>query len=121
MEEDQKSASQRQHCQKESSDERKFQPTQRADWTHRCTPLLPSLSAFQFLGNRRVAEAVLVEVDKIKPQPMLYLPLAEVVQVRLPVTVLSQVVHHMFGQENMSGITAIHYPLRNIDSGSSYI
>src|SRR5205085_12453863 len=99
----------------------KFQPTKWADRTHRCTPLLPSLPAFQFLGNRRVAEAVFGEINKIKPQPVFYLPLAEVVQVRLPVTVLSEVVRHMFGQENMSGIAAIHYPLRHVDSGSSYV
>ena len=35
--------------------------------------------------------------------------------------VLSEVVRHMFGQENMSGIAAIHYPLRHVDSGSSYV
>src|SRR5207237_10881219 len=40
-------------------------------------PLLPPLSAFQFLRNRRVAEAVLVEVNEIKPQPVFYLALAE--------------------------------------------
>src|SRR4029077_21246711 len=121
MEEDQKSASQRQHCQKERSDEPKFKPTQWADRTNGCTPILPSLPAFQFLRNRRVAEAVLVEINKIKPQPVFYLPLAEVVQERLPVAVLSEVVRHMFGQENMSGIAAIHYPLRHVNSGSSYV
>src|SRR6266480_6207582 len=121
MEEDQKSASQRQHRQKESSDERKFQPKQWADRTHRCTPLLPPSPAFQFFGNRRVAEAILGEVNKIKPESVFYFPLAEVVQVRLPVAILSEVVRHMFGQQNMSGIAAIHYPLRHVDSGSRYV
>ena len=79
------------------------------------------MSAFQFLGNHRVTEAVLVEINKIKPQPVLYFPLPEVVQVRLPVAVLSEVVRHMLGQENMSGVAAIHYPLSHVDSGSSYI
>ena len=98
-----------------------WMPTQWADRTNRCTPLLPPLPAFQFLRNRGVAEPIFVEINKIKPQPVFYFPLAEVVQVRLPMAVLSEVVRHMFGQENMSGIAAIHYPLRYVDSGSSYV
>src|SRR5437868_14511281 len=106
MEEDQKSASQRQHCQKESSDQRKFQPTQWADRTHRCTPLLPSSPAYQSFWNRRVAEAILGEVNKSKSEPVFYFPLAEVVQERLPGAVLSKVVRDMLRQENISGIAS---------------
>src|SRR5437763_7808833 len=116
MEEDQKSASQRQHCQKESSDQRKFQPTQWADRTHRCTPLLPPSPAFQFFWNRRVAEAILGEVNKIKSEPVFYFPLAEVVQERLPVAVLSEVVRNLFGLENMAGIAALYFPLHHVIS-----
>src|SRR5437763_2881645 len=35
--------------------------------------------------------------------------------------VLFQIVGHMLGEQNVTGITAIHYPLRDVDSGSGDI
>ena len=42
-----------------------------------------------------VAEIVFVEINQVQPQPVLYLALAEIVQVRLPVPVLRQIFRHM--------------------------
>jgi hypothetical protein len=46
---------------------------------------------------------------------VLHLTLAEIVQVRLPVTVLRQIFRYVPGQKNMPGIAAIHDALRHID------
>ena len=54
-------------------------------------------------------------------QPVLHLALAQIMQVRLPVTVFGKIVSHVPGQENVPRIAAIHYPLGDIDSGSGDI
>src|SRR6266536_1444322 len=36
----------------------------------------------------------------------------------LPMAVLFQVLGHMFRDQDMPGITAIHHPLRDVDSGT---
>ena len=48
---------------------------------------------------------------------MFHLALAEVVQVRLPMAILLQIFRHMFGEQDVPGIAAIHHPLRHVDSG----
>ncbi len=49
---------------------------------------------------------------------MLHLTFAQIVQVRLPVPILGQILRHMPRQKNMPGIAAIQHPLRDIDSRS---
>jgi hypothetical protein len=61
---------------------------------------------------------IFVEVNNVQPQTVLHLTLAEIVQVRLPVPVLGQILRHVPGQKNMSGIAAIQHPLRDIYSRS---
>src|SRR4029453_11525773 len=65
-----------------------------------------------------VAKIVFVEINHVQPQPMLYLALAEIVQIRLPVPVLGQIFRYMPGQKNMPGIAAIHNALRHVDPWS---
>ncbi len=48
--------------------------------------------------------------------PVLHLTLAEVVQERLPMAVLREIVRHPFGEENVPGVAAIHHPLRHVDA-----
>ena len=42
-----------------------------------------------------IAEIVFVEINQVQPQPVLHLTLAEIVQVRLPVPVLGQILRYM--------------------------
>jgi hypothetical protein len=65
-----------------------------------------------------VAEIVFVEINQVQPQPVLHLTLAKIVQVRLPVPVLGQILRYMPGQKNMPGIAAIHDALRHVDPWS---
>ena len=50
---------------------------------------------------------------------MFNLALAEVVQERLPVTILREVVGDAFGKKDVAGIATIHHSLCDVDSGSS--
>jgi hypothetical protein len=68
-----------------------------------------------------VAEIVFVEINQVHPQPVLYLTLAEIVQIRLPVPVLGQIFRYMPGKKNMPRITAIHNALRHVDPWSRHI
>jgi len=52
---------------------------------------------------------------------MFYFAFAQIVQVALPMAVLFQVLGHVFGHQNVTGIAAIHHPLRNVNSGSGYV
>src|SRR5437867_10244893 len=79
--------------------------------------LLPSCSSLEFLRKISIAEIVFVEINQVQPQPVLHLTLAEIVQERLPLPVLRQILRHMPRQKNMPGIAAIQHPLRDIDSG----
>ena len=63
-----------------------------------------------------VAEIVFVEINQVQPPPVLHFALAEIVQIRLPVPVLGQVLRRMPRQENMPDIAAIQHQLRDIDS-----
>jgi hypothetical protein len=69
----------------------------------------------------RIAEAIFVEVKQVQTQPVLDFALAQIMQARLPMPVLTQVLRYVRGQKNMPGITAIHHTLRNIDSRTGYV
>ena len=52
---------------------------------------------------------------------MLDLALTDVVQVRSPFRVVLKVFGDVFRKKNVPGVSAIHYPLRNINPGSRYV
>jgi hypothetical protein len=62
-----------------------------------------------------VAEIVFVEINQVQVQTVLYLTLAEIVQIRLPLPIFGQIFGYVPGQKNMPGIAAIHNALRHID------
>ena len=47
--------------------------------------------------------------------------LAKFMQVRLPVRLFLQIFSNVLGQQNVSGITAVHDPLCDIDASTSHI
>ena len=57
----------------------------------------------------------------MQAQAVLHFALAHVVQVRLPMAVLSQVFCDVRRQKNVPCIAAVEHPLRNIDPGSDYV
>src|SRR5207248_1251985 len=82
-----------------------------ANWMN-CGSLLPSFPPSEFLWNLWITELVFIEVKEVQTQAVLYFALAQIVQVRLPMPVLGQIVGHVSGQKNMPGIAAIHHPPR---------
>src|SRR5438094_5955103 len=52
---------------------------------------------------------------------MLYLDAPKVVQIRPPFAILREIIPNSFREKNMSGIAAIHHPLRHIDAYSSNV
>ena len=52
---------------------------------------------------------------------MFYFTLAKFMQVWLPVRVFLQIFSHVFRQQNVSGVAAVHDPLRDIDAGASHV
>ena len=76
------------------------------------------LTASKLFGQLRIADFIGVEVARCDPDPMLHFAFAQIVQTRPPSAVLSQIFRHMFGEEDVPGITAIHHPLRHVDPGA---
>ena len=54
----------------------------------------------------------------MKSQSVLHFALAQIVQIRSPMLILREVVGHMFREQNVSGVAAIHHTLSNVDSCS---
>ncbi len=57
----------------------------------------------------------------MQAQPVLDFAFTEIMQARLPMAVLAQVLHHVRRQKNMPSIAAIQHSLRNIDSRTGYV
>ena len=70
----------------------------------------------ELFRNLWIAETIFVEIKQVQAQSMLYLALAQIVQLRLPVPIIGQIFRHMPGQKNMPAIAAIQHPLGHIDS-----
>ena len=101
---------------KQSDYQRNLGPTGSTNWTDADGGRWSPSSSPEFLGDLRIAETILVEVKQMQPQPVLHFALAQIVQVRLPVSILGQIFRHVRGQKNMAGIAAIQHSLGNIDS-----
>ena len=52
---------------------------------------------------------------------MFYFAFAEIVQVAAPPRIMFQVIRHVFGEKNVTGIAAIHHPLRHVDASAGDI
>ena len=74
------------------------------------------LERAELFWQMRIANSIAVEIDHLKTHAVFHLAVAEVVQVRPPMTVLLQVFRHMSREKNVTGIAAIHDPLRHVDA-----
>src|SRR5439155_20572579 len=77
-------------------------------------------SSPEFLRDLWIADTIFVEAKQVQVQSVLYFTLTQIVQARLPVSILGQIFRHVRGQKNMPGIPAIQHPLRDIDSRPGY-
>ena len=57
----------------------------------RGTPSRPPFELLEFRGRSWIAEAFLVQIENLQPQTVFHLAFAEIVQVRLPVPILGEV------------------------------
>src|SRR6476646_7682048 len=64
---------------------------------------------------------MVAEVNELDPGAMLYLACSNVVKVALPGAELSQIVSRSLRKENVTGLTAIHHPLREVNAGAGDI
>src|SRR5437763_1736185 len=66
--------------------------------------------------NLRIAEILSRKIYQTDPHPMLDHRLAQLMQMRTPAFVIFQILGHAFAQQDVTSITAIHHPLRNVNS-----
>ena len=52
---------------------------------------------------------------------MFNLCFADLVQLRFPLGVLGEIIGGARGEEDMSGVAAVHHPLRNVYSGTGQV
>src|SRR2546428_8090607 len=74
--------------------------------------------ASKFLRQYGVTDFASVEIDQVYADAMFHLAFTELVQVRPPLAVMSEIFSNPAGKENVAGIAAIHYALRHVDSGA---
>src|SRR6516225_3261212 len=75
----------------------------------------------KFTRQSWIPHLVRVEVCDAHTHPMFYLERADIVQERSPGFVFRQVLRHMMGEKDVTGVAAIHDPLRYVDAASSYV
>jgi hypothetical protein len=60
-----------------------------------------------------------MKIKRVNADAMLYLAFAEFVEIRTPLRILLKILSNMFRKQDVSGIAAIHDPLRHVDPGAS--
>jgi hypothetical protein len=76
---------------------------------------------FEFCRLRRIPEFVRVKIEERERNAVFYFARAEIMQERSPLRVLLEIIRDAFRNQNVTGVTAIHHPLRDIDPGPSDI
>src|SRR5438874_1250316 len=75
----------------------------------------------ELLRHLGITKVFGVEINHSNPNAVFHLAFAKIMQVPLPLTVLFQILGHMFGDEDVAGVTTIHYSLGDIDPGSGNV
>src|SRR6266496_2004377 len=68
-----------------------------------------------------ITDDIGIEIHHGDNNTVFHFEIAQLVQIRLPTAVLREIVRHAFANENVTGITAIHYALRDVDAGAGDI
>src|SRR6266852_7748015 len=69
----------------------------------------------------RVSKFLGVDVNNAHPYTVSHVNFAKLVQVRMPMAVLRQVLCHPLGDKDVSRVAQSHHPLCNINSNSSHV
>ena len=69
----------------------------------------------------RISDVVAVQIDDADMYTVFYFAVAQRVQIRLPSRVVFQVLGNMSGEQDVSRIAAVHYALRDVNSGSGEV
>ncbi len=72
-------------------------------------------SFLELLRHGRVAQLLSVEINNVEADTVLHFALTQIVQARRPLPVLPEIVRHPLRKKNVTGIAAIHHPLRQVD------
>ena len=64
---------------------------------------------------------MVVKVHDVQTLAVFHFTLAEVMQIRLPLVVLLEIFCGVFRHQNVTGVTAIHDALGDVDSGAGNI
>src|SRR5438270_13952318 len=72
----------------------------------------------ELVWQLRITYLVRVKIGNIDPHTVLHFTTAKLMQKRPPALVRVQVVGNMLGEQDVSGISAIHHSLRHVDSST---
>jgi hypothetical protein len=62
-----------------------------------------------------------MEIERVNADAVFYFAFTKFVQTRAPLRILIEVVGDTFWKKNVSGVAAIHDPLRHVDPGAGNI
>ena len=79
------------------------------------------LNRLQLARQVRITNLIGVKVGDAHPRTVFHLEGADVVQERSPSFVFRQILGHMLGEKNVSGVATIHHPLRDVDAGAGNV
>ena len=77
--------------------------------------------SLELLWELRITNLVRVDIGDANAHAMFHLAFAETVQKWLPMFVFFQIFGDVFGDKNVSGISAIHHPLRHVEASAREI
>src|SRR5207237_848366 len=80
-----------------------------------------SPESLKFPRQLGIARLMVIEIYHTDLHSMLHLAFPELVKERTPARILFQVVGHMFGKKNVTGVASVHDALGNVDASSSDI
>ena len=88
---------------------------QRSGQQYPTAPGVLFLTELNFFWNVRVTDTVREEIDDANANVVLYFAGAKIMQQRLPMLVLLQILGDTLGQQNVSSVAAIHHPLGHVN------
>ena len=77
-----------------------------------------SPESLKFPRQPGIAQLMIIEIYHTDVHSMLHLAFPELVKKRTPARILFQVVGHMFGKKNVTGVAGVHDALGNVDARS---
>ena len=79
------------------------------------------LDRLQLARQLRITDLIGVKVGHAHPHTVFHLKCADIVQIRSPSFVFFQVLGHMMGEKNVSGIATIHHSLGHVDARAGHV